>query len=142
MKCIYSPCLSFQQQQHIFVLFCFVFVTLVFLPWFPGQIQSQQTLMVPNLGNTVLRQKDHRLARKSPKVRDVKHISCHLQRKGGAPFRSGIKDHDSLFEETCPQNNPEVFHLQNRNQEAEKLLKSNLCEPQTEDSSQISGAQH
>lgn len=54
--------------------------------------------------------------------------------------RSGIKD--SLFEETCPQNKPGVFHLQNQNQEAEKLPKSNLWEPQTENSSQISGAQH
>lgn len=139
MKCIYSPCLSFQQQQQIFVLFCFCY------PGFSALVSRSNPVSANtahNLDNTVLRQKDHRLARKSPKVRDVKHISCHLQRKGGAPFRSGIKDHDSLFEETCPQNNPEVFHLQNRNQEAEKLLKSNLCEPQTEDSSQISGAQH
>lgn len=134
-----SSCLSFQ-QQHIFV--GFIFVILVFLPWFPGQTQSQQTFMVHNLDNTVLRQKDHRLAWKSPKVRDVNHILCHLQRKGGVSFRSGIKDHDSLFENTCPQNNPEVFHLQTQKQQAEKLLKPNLCEPQTEDSSQISGAQH
>lgn len=118
-------------------LFCFVFVILVFLPWFPGQSQSQQTLKVHNLGNTVLKQKDHRLARRSPKVRDVNHILCHLQRKGGAPFRSGVKDHNSLLEET-----QRCSTCKTKTKGAEKLLESNLCEPQAEDSSQTSGAQH
>lgn len=69
------------------LFFYFFFVILVFLPWFPGQIQAQQTFMVDNLENAVLRQKDHRLTWKSPKVRDVNYILCHLQRKRWCPFQ-------------------------------------------------------
>ena len=108
MKYIYSYCLCFQ-QQHIFVI-------LVCLPWFPGQIQSKQTLKVHNLDSTVLIQKDHNSLEKS-KVINENYISFNvIFREKMVPLSDqGLRTMTALFEETCYQNKTEMFHLQNQN---------------------------